>query len=207
MNRRAAGWLLVLSLLSPFAAGAADDDPYIKGRLQGYRGLYEFHIAALSSRNMADKGGVLAWATADQANGKFDLFLPPGTEEVYLMGQLDLERMGPRLNGSMTFFLRKLPVYPGRHKNERLLFDLGDMEMAFVTRDAGWARAIWLALGLAAFLYGIGFLWVRRLPKEPMRQHPVIPSGGRAMVGVAMLTTIPLLWRLGAEPPELLRSV
>ena len=95
-------------------------------------------------------------------------------------------------------------MYPGRHKNERLLFDLGDMEMAFVTRDAGWARAIWLALGLAAFLYGIGFLWVRRLPKEPMRQRQVIPPGGRAMVGVAMLTTIPLLWRLGAEPPELL---
>ena len=94
-------------------------------------------------------------------------------------------------------------MYPGRHKNERLLFDLGDMEMAFVTRDAGWARAIWLALGLAAFLYGIGFLWVRRLPKEPMRQRPVILPGGRAMVGVAMLTTIPLLWRLGAEPPEL----
>ena len=59
MNRRATGWFLILSLLSPFAAVAADADPYIKGRLQGYRGLYEFHIAALSSRNMANQAGVL----------------------------------------------------------------------------------------------------------------------------------------------------
>jgi hypothetical protein len=191
---------VTLSIATPVAAS----DAYVKGRLQGYRGLYEFHIAAMPSRDIADDAGVLAWSTADRETGKFDLVLPPGTKQVYLMGQLDLERMGPRLNGSMTFFLRKLPVYPEDHLNERLLFDLGDMEMAFVTRDAGWNRAVWIALGLAALLYGIGFLWVRRLPSGSAPVRPVIERGGRALYGIALATTLPLLWRLGAEPPELL---
>ena len=168
---------VTLSIATPVAAS----DAYVKGRLQGYRGLYEFHIAAMPSRDIADDAGVLAWSTADRETGKFDLVLPPGTKQVYLMGQLDLERMGPRLNGSMTFFLRKLPVYPEDHLNERLLFDLGDMEMAFVTRDAGWSRAVWIALGLAALLYGIGFLWVRRLPAGTAPVRPVIERGGRAL--------------------------
>ncbi len=179
--------------------------PDIRGRVEGYRGLYPLHVAALKSRDLADPVNPLGWATTDPDTGKFEIALPDGADEVYLLAQLDLERMGPRLNGGQLFFLKKLPVRPDDLVGKRLLFDLGDMELAHVMRDQkGAGGAPWIALGLAVLLYGIGILWRRRLQAGPRAPPVAIPSGGPPLALIALGSTVALLPNLGREALELL---
>ena len=65
MNRRATGWFLILSLLSPFAAVAADADPYIK---VDYKAIVDYMVSYCSVilTEYGQQAGVLAWATADR---------------------------------------------------------------------------------------------------------------------------------------------
>ena len=176
----------------------------MKGRLTGYRGLYPFHVAVLPSRDLADPRGPLAWGTADTETGAFDIPIPSDVEEFYLLGQLDLERQGPRLHAGMLFFLKKLPIRSAEIRGKRLLFDLGDMELAHVMRDAGAGGAPWIALGLALLLYGVGVVWYRRLPDTPRVEPPPIPPGRWPLWLIAAATSLPLAVGLGAEPLELL---
>ena len=97
----------LLASPAPPPAAAPPDATWVKGRLTGYRGLYPFHVAVLPSRDLADPRGPLAWGTADTETGAFDIPIPSDVEEFYLLGQLDLERQGPRLHAGMLFFLKK----------------------------------------------------------------------------------------------------
>ncbi len=196
---------LAAAVLLPVCAQAADPAAaMVRGRVEGYRGLFPFHVAVLRSRDLADPGNPVAWATVDPDTGHFDIAVPGDLASVYLVGQLDRERSGPRLNGQHLFFLKKLPVTLESLRGMRLIFDLGDMELAHVMRDSGAGGAPWIALGLALLLYGIGVVWYRRL--KPGGPPPLVAraEGGVALLAIAAGTTLPLLINLGSEAVELL---
>lgn len=194
----------MIAALAALALLAPPETAWVKGRVQGYSGLYPFHVAVLESRDLTNPNNPIAWGTADTETGRFDIAVPPDTEAVYLLGQLDLERMGPRLNGSSLFFIRRLPIDVRHYQGKRMVFDLGGMDTAHVVRDAGLGGAPWFALGLAILIYGVGFLWLRRLQKAPPPPQPTVPPGGRWLALIAALTTVPLLLGIGCEAPELL---
>jgi len=189
---------------------AANDDTntqgwWAKGRVEGYQGMWPLHVAALKSRDLTHPDNPIGWSTVDADTGKFDLFIPTSHgDSIYLMAQLDRERAGPRLNGNQLFFLNKTPYKKSQFDGQRLLFEMGDMELAHLIREGNPYRAPIIALGLALLLYGIGFLWVRRLQKSAPSVQPSIPNGGWPLWVIAVATTIPLLPRLGAESLELL---
>jgi hypothetical protein len=185
------------------SAGSEVASVVVKGRLQGYRGLFPFHVFALRSPDFGAPGVVAAVGTADAATGRFDLPLPDGVAEVYLFGQLDLARQGPTLIGQMVFPLRKLPLAPKDLRGVRHLFDLGDMELATMVRDGGPWPAIGLAAGFALLLYAVGVFWRRRLPQGPVGSPPVVERD-RWAVGIALGTTALLLPNYASEPLALL---
>ncbi|MBT9559105.1 MAG: hypothetical protein IV100_23940, partial [Myxococcales bacterium] len=145
---------LLLALLFVAGIARADAPLVLKGRLEGYRGIYPFHVFALRSPDFGAADAVVAQGTADAETGRFDLPLPAAVGEsgVYLYGQLDLGRQGPTLIGQQVFPLRKLPFLPEELRGVRHLFDLGDMELASVVREAKTSSAIGIALGLALLL-------------------------------------------------------
>jgi hypothetical protein len=178
---------------------------WVKGRIQGYQGIWPLHVAALSSRDFADPNNPIGWASVDADTGRFDLHIAQSDRtELYLLAQLDRERLGPRLNGNQLFFLRTTPFERAEFDGKRLLFDLGDMELAHLIRDSDSTRAPAIALGLAVLLYGLGFLIVRRLNKTSPCAQPLPNRGGWPLWAIAIGTTIPLLPNLGHEALELL---
>ena len=188
-----------LVLLETAAAG----DVVLRGRLDGYRGLYPFHVIVLASRDLADPRNPIATATAEPATGLFEARLPDDVGAFYLMGVLDRERFGPSVIASQSFFLRNLPYRPQDVAGVRLLFDLGDMELAHEVRERGLGVSLGLALGLALLIFGAGALLLRRLPRVPLR--PTRPPDDRWLPHVlAAATTLPLLAKLGSEAPGLL---
>lgn len=195
----------VLALIATLAGAQADPGGYwVKGRVEGYRGIYPFHVAVLASRDLADPRNPVAWGTADRDTGRFDIAVHGDLKAFYLLGVLDLERVGLSLNGRQTFFLKNLPYTPDEVKGKRLIFDLGDMEMAHVVRDAGSGSARWFALGLGVLVFGVGFLLYRRLAPSPRVLPPPPPLGGPWLWAIALGTTLPLLWKLGTESLGLL---
>lgn len=195
--------LLATSLASPAHADELAPQ-WVKGRVLSYQGVYPLHVAALASRDLSNPSNPLGWATVDPETGTFDISLPHNVEAVYLLGQLDRERAGPRLNGSFLFFFRKLPYAIAPLQGKRLVLDVAGMELADLVRERNTSSAPWIAFGLAVLLYGLGFLAHRRLSASPRPEPPRIPAGGWALGGVALLTTLPLLVGLGSEALELL---
>ncbi len=191
-----------------------------KGRLEGYRGLFPFHVFALRTPDFTDPAAVLGTATADADSGRFDVPLPPGTQAFYAFGQLDLGRQGPTLIGQLVFPIRKLPVTAAEVAGVRHVIDLGDMELAHVMREAGLLPALGVAVGLGGGLYLVGWVLARRLPRPTAPGggwrlfHPApgaapTPSGapepfGRAAWALALGSTALLLPGFGAEPLALL---
>ncbi|MFT5430770.1 MAG: hypothetical protein ACI9OJ_001447 [Myxococcota bacterium] len=190
----------------PAAAAESPSRPsVVRGRLDGYRGLYPFHIAILKTRDLATPNGPVGWATADPETGVFDVAVPDSLDEMYLFGHLDLERTGPRLDSGMLFFLRKLPIEKATWGRGRLIFDLGDMELAHVMRDKGLGTAPFIAFGLAFLLYGIGWFWARRLPKSPPPPRSSEPEQpGWPLWLIVALGAIAPIYAAFSEPLELL---
>ena len=178
---------------------------WVKGKIQGYQGLWPLHVAALQNRDFTHPDNPIGWTQVDEETGKFDLFIPgKDVDSIYLLAQLDRDRTGPRLSGNQLFFLQKTPFNKSQFENKRLLFELGDMELAHLIREGNPWHAPMVALGLALLLYGIGFLWVRRLQPTTRTEHTAIPTAGWPLWLIAIGTTVPLLPQLGLESLELL---
>ena len=195
---------MTVALLWVALATAGGDALVVKGRVEGYGGLFPLHVAALHSPDLAAEGNPLAWGTVDPATGKFDIPIPASTQRVYLFAHLDQDRIGPSLNGGFLFFLNKLPLHPDDLVGKRHIFQLGDMDLAISMRDSKKKSSWWIALGVFLGLFGLGAVWYRRLPATPARVEEPLPGWTAIDYGIALITTLPLVWALGEEPLELL---